>query len=494
MSKRILLVLAVLCLAGVSAARIHEPVYTSATADRGNVSIAGRHWLSVMTAWEEGGHVFTHDVTEGCTGLPKSFFYEDHGLGERPVLGQLRDDTYVLAFVRGDSLVVRECGAAQVWSTVHTAYLGAAIEAVGPLDLWCSPYAAHPDEAYLAFWAGTYADGTVFYVHRTALGWKTPVALLNGAPVIFDYFSPQAIDHDGAAGPLPRIYYTDFTTGVLLMSVQMNDAGVWEAPVEAGTIADFGGTFDVTRTEAGYAFLTTGMQPVCPSNTLTFVEWDVATGWSDPLDMTVYFGGYDWPMSPRLACDADDRLHAVWYQLNSAPDMSPHASVLHYFLRDAGVWIDQADEIADHQDAGTKPPVALSLDLNGEATFAWARKDTVQGVPQPSEIWVSFYDYCDLMDAGDAVPRPPRLSAAPNPFNPSTTISVLSERDVELVEIFDARGRRVAALTPKREDGVWRVRWDGREASGAAASSGAYFARARDASGGVAECKLLLAK
>jgi flagellar hook assembly protein FlgD len=66
--------------------------------------------------------------------------------------------------------------------------------------------------------------------------------------------------------------------------------------------------------------------------------------------------------------------------------------------------------------------------------------------------------------------------AAPNPFNPSTTIryEVASGSDVRL-EVFDAGGRRVRELVRSVQGGAQSVIWDGRDDRGAGLPSGVYF-------------------
>jgi hypothetical protein len=70
---------------------------------------------------------------------------------------------------------------------------------------------------------------------------------------------------------------------------------------------------------------------------------------------------------------------------------------------------------------------------------------------------------------------------APNPFNPSTTISfgIASPGRVTL-SIYDVSGRLVRTLLDEpRSAGLYRQTWDGRNAGGATVSSGVYFYRLR---------------
>jgi flagellar hook assembly protein FlgD len=99
--------------------------------------------------------------------------------------------------------------------------------------------------------------------------------------------------------------------------------------------------------------------------------------------------------------------------------------------------------------------------------------------------------------AADEAPAASRLSltAAPNPFNPATTISYTVPVEGRLkVAIYDVRGARVATLVDgMHQPGSFSVQWNGRSASGAVVSSGVYFARVTQGEGVVTE-KLTLLK
>ncbi len=70
--------------------------------------------------------------------------------------------------------------------------------------------------------------------------------------------------------------------------------------------------------------------------------------------------------------------------------------------------------------------------------------------------------------------------AAPNPFNPSTTIryELASSASVHL-DVFDAAGRRVRELVGgvPGNTGAHSVTWDGRDDRGVGLPSGVYFVR-----------------
>jgi hypothetical protein len=70
-------------------------------------------------------------------------------------------------------------------------------------------------------------------------------------------------------------------------------------------------------------------------------------------------------------------------------------------------------------------------------------------------------------------------SAAPNPFNPRTTIRFdLPATGQVRLSVYDVAGRLVRVLVEgERAAGAYEAVWDGRDASGRAVPSGSYLAR-----------------
>ena len=71
------------------------------------------------------------------------------------------------------------------------------------------------------------------------------------------------------------------------------------------------------------------------------------------------------------------------------------------------------------------------------------------------------------------------LSAAPNPFNPLTSLRFRLPESFRVagIAVFDMRGRRIRRLVVEGGSGWQAVVWDGRDEGGAAVPSGPYFAR-----------------
>jgi hypothetical protein len=77
------------------------------------------------------------------------------------------------------------------------------------------------------------------------------------------------------------------------------------------------------------------------------------------------------------------------------------------------------------------------------------------------------------------------LRAAPNPFNPSTTVSFGLPRGEQVrLDVVDVRGRRVRTLVDRWLDaGEHQATWDGRDGHGRPVAAGSYLLRLRSASG-----------
>lgn len=126
---------------------------------------------------------------------------------------------------------------------------------------------------------------------------------------------------------------------------------------------------------------------------------------------------------------------------------------------------------------------------------AVAFQDLGQGLFEAIDPWVTGEDgwrtYTLSVDgmvlaSRSAAVQPPssdlRLSVAPNPFNPATTLTfTLSGSSRVDLDIYDATGRRVRQLMHERPLAAGRqsMTWDGRDNGGRELPSGTYLARIR---------------
>ena len=99
-------------------------------------------------------------------------------------------------------------------------------------------------------------------------------------------------------------------------------------------------------------------------------------------------------------------------------------------------------------------------------------------------LWVDGVGFEMDPAAADEAAPPLRLALAgnaPNPFAAATELrfALPAAGPIDLA-VFDIAGRRVRTLAAGRRDaGVHRLVWDGRDDAGRAAGAGVYFARLR---------------
>jgi len=144
--------------------------------------------------------------------------------------------------------------------------------------------------------------------------------------------------------------------------------------------------------------------------------------------------------------------------------------------------------------AGESVALALAYDAGWLAPgeHAASLRLSVAEDPRPREIPVTL----TVTAAADGAPFVFRLRGnRPNPFNPITTVEFSLPRDGPvLLEVFDARGRRVRTLwRGVAPAGPSAVVWDGRDDAGRAVASGAYLLR-MSGQGGRAVRAMLLAR
>ncbi len=88
------------------------------------------------------------------------------------------------------------------------------------------------------------------------------------------------------------------------------------------------------------------------------------------------------------------------------------------------------------------------------------------------------------------------VSAAPNPFNPTTTLRyVLGESGFVTLKVYDVNGRRVRTLVSSAQDpAIHAVTWDGLDDAGKEVGSGVYWARMTTSFGFRSRTKLVVLK
>ncbi|RKZ13363.1 hypothetical protein DRQ53_13440 [bacterium] len=104
-------------------------------------------------------------------------------------------------------------------------------------------------------------------------------------------------------------------------------------------------------------------------------------------------------------------------------------------------------------------------------------------------IWIG-----DPSASPAAVPKPQRLIAVPNPFNPSTELRFdVLEAERLRVDLFTISGRAIAELFDGEVPaGLFRLPWNGRDSHGRSLASGVYIARLTTSTGFQTTTRLVL--
>jgi hypothetical protein len=233
----------------------------------------------------------------------------------------------------------------------------------------------------------------------------------------------------------------------------------------------FGTEFDTSVGPQGVQkVLSLGPQPTCPCNVIRFSEQLSYYDWSVPEDLTIHRDHYDFPEFPNIEDDSDGWIHAFWYQSFHDEMLQQSGEGLFYFTRGPnGVWLDRSAIFGDEVGVGG----AMDIGPMNLPIFAY-----LKGEYPDRDVWIARDRR--LTDASETPAPALRLSAAPNPFNPKTTLSFdLPEAGHVELAIFDLSGRRVVTLLDEHRDaGGVAVDWNGRDAAGQRLSSGVYIAKA----------------
>ncbi len=229
----------------------------------------------------------------------------------------------------------------------------------------------------------------------------------------------------------------------------------------------FGSMYDVGRGSLGeQVILSMGPQPTCPCNTIVFTEETSPHVWSEPIHLTVPVDSYDFPQFPCIEADDDGTYHAYWFQSAHNDYLEETHRGLYYFTRGADlVWQDNSDIF------GIEAGIWCSMDMGpmNMPIFVYAKGDYPD-----RQVWLGRDERLVTGIAETPAARL-ALSAAPNPFNPKTTLRfTLPEAGHAQLAIFDLSGRRVATLLDEpREAGEVVVEWKAKDLA-----SGVYLAQA----------------
>nr|MEE4268759.1 FlgD immunoglobulin-like domain containing protein [Candidatus Krumholzibacteria bacterium] len=371
------------------------------------------------------------------------------------------------------------------WDTENVHMMDAGGEILS-LDLWGVASEAAGPAVYLT-WNSSGNPGTesgrVYFASRSAFGWSEPEILMDSSAFYPPPF-PQVSWHLGPAGPLPTVYFLRLgaeDTELVYRSRNLDLSWTEPALVPAGPSGGtcFGGPFDVvTSYQLEKNILGLGPQPTCPCGSI-YHQFGEGLDWSSCDHLTVDHGYFNWPMSPCLDVESDGTVHALWYQLDSAEDLTPHRRYLEYRVGRQGQWEDAGDFLDALPSGPIQNRLALGISPNDVPVLAGTRRDTIAGIPHPAQVWVARLLPSSPAPDPEVPPAPTALHAWPNPFNPVVNLefSLAGAAEVQL-DIFDSRGRLMTRLVDRHlATGPHTLRWHGLDSSGHPAPSGLYFAR-----------------
>jgi hypothetical protein len=392
---------------------------------------------------------------------------------------------FVAAFGSGGMILVYHSDLEGNWDLSNYELMDPGGEVMG-IDLWGVPTDAAGPHVFMTLQVSTnppYDDFKVVYAAGSGLGW-TDFEVVAEEPTRMPH--PQITYSFGPAGPWPTIFY--LTSGAEegnLVYTTKDLAGGWSTPVyvpgDGGSApSPIEGFFDVvTHGPLNRSVFGLGPQPTCPCGTVHHLEYTQSAGWLPQENLTVDHNYMNWPKSPRVGADPEGRVHAFWYQKGSGMGLEPLSETLEYWVKDDAGWTEEGGFLDEQEGAPLEPYVGLDVSPNGDVVMAWSRRDTIDGVPQPEQVWIARpHDPADVPEPG-VIAETVALSAWPNPFNPSVRLAMeVTHPGYTSLELFDLRGRRVVQLFAGHlHAGRREVDWDGRDAAGRPAASGVYFAR-----------------
>ncbi len=163
-------------------------------------------------------------------------------------------------------------------------------------------------------------------------------------------------------------------------------------------------------------------------------------------------------------------------------------------LPQPGDWYEALNsQAAEYDGSGMENPGTVAAEAVAQDGYA---QSAVIQLPKMGFIVLAHGTQTDVPDGGveaDAVDGPRIAGAKPNPFGPSTSLSLaMPSAGRASVRVYDAAGRLVRTLVDgELPAGVSSVKWDGRGNDGVPVASGVYFARL-STEHGAASSKLVL--
>jgi hypothetical protein len=186
--------------------------------------------------------------------------------------------------------------------------------------------------------------------------------------------------------------------------------------------------------------------------------------------------------------DAGNSPGEDWWDVEISNDGGQTWTAVEHTLDSDASWLEQQFLLADYFPAPGQVQLRFVASDEGAGSLVEAGVDD----------FLLVGDFGGPLGAGDGAPEALRvdLAAAPNPFNPLTTLRFrIPTAGSTQLGVFDLHGRLVKSLVRDQlPAGEHTVSWNGRDALGRPVSSGVYFVRLLTPGGEELSRKLLLAK
>jgi hypothetical protein len=170
-------------------------------------------------------------------------------------------------------------------------------------------------------------------------------------------------------------------------------------------------------------------------------------------------------------CWSDDTLRAVWvdhrFGINGL-------TVYYSFKADTSQYWSPEERLDNDTASSIYPVIAAS---NGNIYIVWYHSGTNPDTSIRGGIYFTKrVQEPDKIREGSALPKEGKLSAYPNPFNSSVTISYSNLNRGSDIAIYDIQGRSIKVLKSEGKEG--KIIWDATNAKGNKVSCGEYFLKA----------------
>jgi FlgD Ig-like domain len=281
-----------------------------------------------------------------------------------------------------------------------------------------------------------------------------------------DSFS--SIQYEGASGYVPSGRLLNAVTGNTIRGAGVS---IWQSTGSGFNL--YAGT---TAVDGTYYF-------DVPSGTYKIlVQYELAgEHWTDEFGVNSPIPGGDIDLTPVSDDQIPPELQVTWVSDSTASVVCSDGGVglavvelLPETLENVLVALDLFEDGANEASAEV---VVLNPALDGRVTIRGLDR-----LGNESTVVVSRNGAVPVDDppGTDVFTNHLRVRAAPNPFNPSTTIFYRMPRDGEVsIEVYDLAGRRIKRLFGGfAEAGDHQLEWNGRDERGAGLATGVYLLRA----------------